>query len=214
VAHIQNEPRNLTLLLPFRVSTFAAMGRQALRSRQQLHASIHLPSWHRFYAYPKTDLSIAAAAAAVLFILPPLQPWAGKCCAAGSSCIRNNEWYYNCQPESTGSTPHTSNVKHAPQQQQQQQPARAAAPAPAPAVPARKSAGEPYLQCVICMPVCCNDSLLDTFVVERWCLQWVPACSTVAKNRFTLHNFMLIAVPSARLLQVASTTTGRCWACR
>jgi endoglucanase len=31
-----------------------------------------------------------------------LQPWAGYCCAAGNTCVRNNDWYYNCQPGNGG----------------------------------------------------------------------------------------------------------------
>jgi hypothetical protein len=192
----------------------ASAAQQAAAAGCGTHHMLLLPEWHCINFYPGTDLSLLLLPCIFSSIM---QPWAGKCCAAGSSCIRNNEWYYNCQPESTGSNPHTSNVKRASQQQQQQPAARAAAP-PAPAVPARKSAG------VKTRATGCNHcvgSTRDGFIglVIAWCSMHVVSHGTIRPMRRGNQQccYATIVPSPAVWLSICPDggrmTMGRCWAC-
>jgi hypothetical protein len=61
--------------------------------------------------------------------------WPGHCCPSGFKCVKNDDWYFNCQGAAPGG-------RGGGQQPQQQAPARAGkAPKPAPPVPARKGSG-------------------------------------------------------------------------
>ncbi|KAF8061121.1 celF [Scenedesmus sp. PABB004] len=69
-------------------------------------------------------------------------PWAGRCCPAGAACVRNNEYYYNCQPGS--GTAGGSGTAPAGQPAATPPAAPAPAPAPGPPVAARRRANGEY----------------------------------------------------------------------